>query len=339
MDTLIAAHIAWMRVKSYSEDTVRDRLYCVGYFQRWCADRGITRPSEVTKPIVERYQRFLFLLRKKSGQPLSAVTQHDRLTAVQSFFKYLARQNFILSNPASDLELPRVPQRLPRNILSIEEVERVIAQVDLEATMGLRDRAILETFYSTGVRRKELSKLGVFDVDFERGTVLIREGKWKKDRIVPIGERALQWIQKYLYEQRPRLVVEPDPGNLFLGQFGEPLGTGWLTCRVSGLVHKAGLSKQGGCHLFRHTMATLMLEGGADVRFIQEMLGHANLQSTQIYTRVSIKKLKEIHTVTHPGARLAPPPKASGDAHDEPEPTAEDVASALAAEATEEDED
>jgi integrase/recombinase XerD len=331
MDTLIASHIAWMRVKSYSDDTVRDRLYSLGYFQRWCADRGITRPSEVTKPIVERYQRFLFLQRKKSGQPLSAVTQHDRLTAVQSFFRYLARQNFILSNPASDLEKPRVPQRLPRNVLSIQEVERVIAQVNLDAPMGLRDRAILETLYSTGMRRKELAKLGVFDVDFERGTVMIREGKWKKDRIVPIGERALKWVEKYLYDQRPNLVLEPDPGNLFLGQFGEPLAPGWLTSRVSKLVHDAGLSKQGGCHLFRHTMATLMLEGGADVRFIQEMLGHATLQATQVYTRVSIKKLKEIHTVTHPGAQLAPPPK-EASASDEPAPTAEDVLSALAAE-------
>lgn len=338
MDTLIASHIVWMRVKNYSPDTVKDRMYCLSYFQRWCADRGITRPSEVTKPIVERYQRFLFLQRKKSGQPLTAVTQHDRLTAVQSFFKYLARQNFILSNPASDLELPKVPHRLPRNVLSIEEVERVLAQVDLGAPMGVRDRAILETFYSTGMRRKELANLGVFDIDFERGTVMIREGKWRKDRIVPIGERALKWIEKYLYEQRPQLVLEPDPGNLFLGQFGEPLGLGWLTSRVSGLIRKTGLTKQGGCHLFRHTMATLMLEGGADVRFIQEMLGHASLQATQIYTRVSIKKLKEIHTVTHPGAQLAPPAKeASADASDEPAPTAEDVLSALDAEAVEEE--
>jgi len=135
--------------------------------------------------------------------------------------------------------------------------------------------------------------------------VLIREGKWRKDRMVPIGDRALAWIEKYLVEVRPTLVVEPDPGNLFLGQTGEPIAPGWLTNRVSQYIHKAGLTKQGGCHLFRHTMATLMLEGGADVRFIQEMLGHATLNATQIYTQVSIKKLKEIHTVTHPGARLA----------------------------------
>jgi integrase/recombinase XerD len=135
--------------------------------------------------------------------------------------------------------------------------------------------------------------------------------------------------------------MEPDPGNLVLGQLGERLAPGWLTNRVSQYIRKAGLSKQGGCHPFRHTMATLMLEGGADVRFIQEMLGHATLQATQIYTRVSIKKLKEIHTVTHPGARLARREKAgeaSGEEHEAADLSArEELLSALAAEAAEEE--
>jgi len=205
--------------------------------------------------------------------------------------------------------------------------------------MGLRDRAILETFYSTGIRRKELSQLAVFDLDAERGTILVREGKWRKDRMVPIGDRALAWIEKYLSEVRPQLVVDPDPGNLFLGQTGEPLAPGWLTSRASTYIHKAGLAKQGGCHLFRHTMATLMLEGGADIRFIQEMLGHATLQATQIYTKVSIKKLKEIHTVTHPGAQLARREPASEAVPETDEVTAEELLSSLAAEAEAEGDD
>lgn len=173
--------------------------------------------------------------------------------------------------------------------------------------------------------------------------MLIREGKWRKDRMVPIGERALSWIEKYLHEVRANFVVEPDPGNLFLGQFGEPLAPSWLTSRVSQYIRKTCLSKQGGCHLFRHTMATLMLEGGADIRFIQEMLGHATLQATQIYTRVSIKKLKEIHTVTHPGARLERREKreAQTGGHDEAseESARDELLSALAAEAGDEDQE
>ncbi len=338
MDTLVAAHLDHMRVRNFSTETIRDRAYCLSYFERWCAERGLTRPSEITKPILERYQRHLFLYRKRDGAPLGFSTQHDRLAAVRAFFKYLARTNQLLSNPASDLELPKVPQRLPRMVLNVSEVERVLALPDVREALGLRDRAILETLYSTGIRRKELCRLSVYDLDVERGTLLVREGKWKKDRMVPIGERALAWVEKYLLEVRGGFVVEPDPKTLFLGLQGEPLDPAWLTNRVRQYLEKA-LGRKAGCHIFRHTMATLMLEGGADVRFIQEMLGHSNLQSTQIYTRVALTKLKEIHNATHPGARLV------AKAHADQTPAAaadEDVSrqellSSLAAEAAEED--
>lgn len=303
MDTLVSAHLEHMRVRAFSEETIRDRAYCLLYFQRWCHERGLTRPAEITKPILERYQRYLFLYRKKDGGPLGFTTQRDRLAEVRAFFKWLAKTNRILSNPASDLEFPRAPQRLPRAVLNVSEVERVLAVPDIKDPLGLRDRAILETFYSTGIRRSELVRLSVYDVDAERGTLLVREGKWKKDRMVPIGERALMWVEKYLLEVRFQLVVEPDLRVLFLGLLGEPLDPGWLSNRVCQYMRKA-LHRKAGCHIFRHTMATLMLEGGADVRFIQEMLGHASLQTTQVYTRVVLTKLKQIHSATHPGARL-----------------------------------
>jgi integrase/recombinase XerD len=124
------------------------------------------------------------------------------------------------------------------------------------------------------------------------------------NRVVPIGERAQLWVDKYLREVRPRLAVEPDDGFLFLGGEGLALTPGYLSDRVREYVDQAGIGKRGSCHLFRHTMATLMLEGGADTRFIQQMLGHENLASTQLYTQVSIRKLMEIHTATHPGAKL-----------------------------------
>jgi integrase/recombinase XerD len=125
------------------------------------------------------------------------------------------------------------------------------------------------------------------------------------DTIIPIGERALAWIDKYVTDVRPSLVLEPDEGVVFLTNTGEPFTPNRLTQLVRDYVDKAKVGKRGACHLFRHTMATLMLEGGADVRFIQEMLGHVKLETTQIYTQVSIRKLKEIHTATHPGARMA----------------------------------
>ena len=161
---------------------------------------------------------------------------------------------------------------------------------------------------------------------------MIRQGKGRKDRMIPIGERALAWVEKYKESARPELVSGRDDGTLFLSEWGEAFAPNAMTRLVRVYVEKSGVGKKGACHLFRHTMATLMLEGGADIRFIQAMLGHAELSTTEIYTQVSIRLLKSIHTATHPG-RMAEAGK-----HD-PEPTAEDLLVALAREAEEEGEE
>jgi integrase/recombinase XerD len=262
-------------------------------------DRQLLRPTDVTKPILERYARWLYHHRKDDGRPLSFGSQYGQLMGVRMFFRWLARQNHFLSNPASELDLPRREKRLPKHVLTISEAEAVINQSTPNDPLGLRDRAILETFYSTGMRRMELVNLKLFDVDFDRGTVLIH-GKGKKDRMIPIGDRALAWIEKYLNDVRPSIVVEPDEGWLFLTKEGTQLIADHLSSLVKRYVEAANLGKTGACHLFRHTMATLMLEGGADVRYIQQMLGHSRLETTEVYTHVSIRTLKAIHSATHP---------------------------------------
>jgi len=243
----------------------------------------------------------------------------------------------LLYNPASDLDLPRLEQRLPRAVLTITEAERVLSLPNVHDSLGLRDRAILETFYSTGIRRSELSHLRLYDIDHKRGTVVIRQGKGKKDRMIPVGERARIWIDKYAREARTELVLEPDDSTLFLTHEGESFTPNRLSQLVRDYVDKAALGKRGSCHLFRHTMATLMLEGGADIRFIQAMLGHVNLSTTQIYTRVSIRKLQEIHAATHPGALLKPKTDAAAPAPETDASTPEELFSALEAEAADED--
>jgi integrase/recombinase XerD len=292
----------YQRVRHYSEHTVATQLFQLEPFIEWCQERGLRWPSEVTRPVLERYQRHLFHWRKTNGRPLSFSTQKGRLMAVRAFFRWLARQHHIAYNPASELELPRTEHRLPQHVLTVQEAEQVIAQADVEEALGLRDRAILETLYSTGMRRMEVCGLSLYDLDVERGTVIVRQGKGRKDRVIPIGERATAWIERYLAEVRPSLVVEPDAGVLFLSADGEALSPDHLTGRVSRYVAAARVGKKGSCHLFRHTMATLMLEGGADVRYIQQMLGHRSLETTEIYTHVSIRNLKAIHTATHPAS-------------------------------------
>jgi integrase/recombinase XerD len=297
---LLEKHLEDLRVRNYSEYTVRNRRVHIGYFLGWCSERGLTEPVDVTRTVLESYQRHVFHYRKKNGDPLGFTGQHSRLVPLRVWFRWMARQHYILHNPASELELPRTGFRLPKAVLTAQEAELVLQQPDVNDPLGLRDRVLLETLYSTGMRRLELSRLKVYDLDLERGTVFIRLGKGNKDRIIPLGERAVLWVRKYLEEARPQLASEPDDKTVFLSNAGEAFSLDHLSDLVRMHIEAANIGKQGACHLFRHTMATLMLEGGADIRFIQAMLGHADLKTTQIYTHVAIRQLKEIHTATHP---------------------------------------
>jgi integrase/recombinase XerD len=302
---LIARYLESLEVLGFSESTQRNGRSYLHAFATWCEERAVARPGEVTRPLVERYQRWLFHYRQENGKPLSAVTQYGMLQRLKSFLAWLTKERYLLYNPASELELPKLPPRLPVDGFSLEEVETILATPDVATPIGIRDRALLETLYSTGIRRKELVALELYDVDFERGVLVVRKGKGGKARVVPIGERALLWLRKYMDEVRPELVGWVEEKALFVTGEGLRFSADGLGNRVKKVLEASGVRRRPGgvCHLFRHTMATQMLEGGADIRFIQEMLGHARLETTQVYTRVSIAKLKEIHTATHP-ARL-----------------------------------
>jgi integrase/recombinase XerD len=303
---LVADWVDWMGAHGYSPRTVENRQRMLAHLVVWLDERGVTRPVDVTRPMLERYQRWLFHYRKRDGTPLTFRSQSQRLLPVRAFFKWAARQHHLVHNPASELELPKVEKRLPRPALTAAEAEQVLAQPDLSTVAGVRDRAMLEVLYSTGIRRIELAGLAVFDIDHDRHTLLVRQGKGRKDRLIPIGERALAWIDRYHHEARPRWAREPDNGVLFLTSNGDPFSLDRLTQLARHYVQASGVNKQGACHLFRHTLATLMLEGGADLRYVQQMLGHADISTTQIYTHVSIRHLQAIHTATHPAASNTP---------------------------------
>ncbi len=300
MRDLLEEHCRWLETRNYAPGTIHNNRLYVGRCLEWLAERGVVRAQDVTRPMLERYQRALFHHRKQDGMPLSFAGQHVRLTTIQGFFKWLCRHYHITANPAADLELPKVEKRLPRQVLTAREAESILSQPDLGTPQGVRDRAVLEILYSTGMRRKELTGLRLYDLDLERGTVMIREGKGKKDRLLPLGARAAAWLDKYLAEARPKLVVEPDEREVFLCVSGKGLTPGVLGNLVHAHVKASGVAKTGSCHLFRHAMATLMLENGADLRFVQQMLGHARLNTTEIYTHVNIRNLIEVHRRTHP---------------------------------------
>ncbi|WP_218933575.1 site-specific tyrosine recombinase XerC [Rubripirellula lacrimiformis] len=296
----INVHIDDLRARNYSELTIDNRSKYIRRFALWCIARGITQPNEITKPILERFQRHLYQHRTEQDKPLSFRSQYTHLSSLRAWFKWLARKNYLLFNPASELDLPKLGHRLPKAVLTAGEAEQVLAQPNIAEPLGIRDRAILETFYSTGIRRGELANLRIDDIDSERRTIMIREGKGKRDRIIPIGKRALSWITVYIESARGELLCNQAEPTLFLTNEGGPINPDSLTEYVRRYIDQSEIGKRGSCHLFRHTMATLMLEHGADIRYIQAMLGHAKLTTTEIYTQVSIRKLRQIHELTHP---------------------------------------
>ena len=292
-------HFEWMLVTGYSADTVRARRIALRRFIRWCDERGVSDPREISQPMIERYQKSLFYYRRDDGSPLSIGVQVQYLAPLKTWFKWLARQHHILANPAADIDLPKQPKRLPRSIPSVQEVEAILREAEPETTPGLRDRTLLEVLYATGLRRMELPGVSIYDMDLNRGLLWVRRGKGGRERVVPLGERAMVWLDKYLCEARPRLLAA-ETEALFLTDYGEPVTPEFVAAKVKRYMEFAEVKKPGATHLLRHACATHMLEGGADIRYIQEMLGHANLQTTEIYTHVSIDKLIAVHGATHP---------------------------------------
>ena len=293
----------WSGAHAISPRTIQQRQRAIRRFIVWAEARGLSKPSDITLPILERYQRHLYHYRKTDGQPLTFGSQYTELVPLKAYFKWATRSRHILYNPAAELVMPKVMPSLSGYVLSVADVEAIINATDVVTLLGIRDRAILEVLYSSAIRRAELLHLSVFDVDTRRGSLLVRAGKGAKDRLVPLGARACAWLDKYLLDVRPELMTGHHDNILFLTQFGEAFHDYSIGELVKRYIAKSGVSVKGACHLFRHACATHMLENGADSRYIQALLGHSHLSTTQIYTHVALAKLKEIHTATHP-ARL-----------------------------------
>ena len=302
--------------RNYAEGTLEGRGDALKVFLAWAGERDLTRAGQITRPILESYQRWLWRCTKANGQRLGWSTQRNRLSILKDFFRWPTRQNVILHNLASELELPRMEKRLPQEALSPAQIEKLLAVPNVADPLGVRDRAMLELFYSTGIRRAELCRLELADLNTERGTLHVRLGKGKKDRVVPVGEQAIAWLERYLKEARPRLCLDTRTQALFLTGYGGPFNPDVVSRMVAAWIRQV-TGRVASCHLLRHTCATHMLENGADIRFIQQLLGHAKLDTTAIYTQVSIKQLQEVHARCHPSARLPiePKPKIAYDKH------------------------
>jgi len=271
-------------IEAYHRDLTRFLFYLKG--------KGIEDPAKVEKLDI---QAFLLALKRDR---LSARTIARNLVALRTFFRYLIEEALLKKNPVEELESPRLARKLPE-ILSPAEVERLLQQPESQTLLGGRDRAMLEVLYAGGMRVSELVKLTLNQVNLEGGYILLY-GKGSKERVVPIGQEALKWVIRYLNTIRPSLLKGKESPYLFVNRSGKPLSRQrfWQTLQVYG--RRAGIGKKITPHLLRHSFASHLLEGGADLRSVQVMLGHSDISTTQIYTHVTGERLKKIHQRYHP---------------------------------------
>ncbi len=299
--TLKEQFLLCMRMRNWTVQTVTTWDYRFRRFLVWCEDHAIYEVDQITPELLATYRRYLFHYRNpKTNMPLKFCTQSSYLLPLRSWFKWLLEEKIVTTNPAEKLELPKEERRLPSDVLTADEVERLLNATDVTTPVGIRDRAMLETFYSTAMRCGELTELQVYDLEFDRSVIKIQQGKGHKDRVVPIGERAIRWIQKYQQDVRPFWIAKTNEDTLFVSVNGQRFLRNNVSFIVRNYLNQAGITKRGACHLLRHSAATLMMENGADLRALQMLLGHERLDTTQIYTHVSIKRLKEVHQRTHP---------------------------------------
>jgi len=258
---------------------------------------------DITKNILSEYQLYLHKIKKQDGQPYSISSKQKKLVVIRRLFKFLVQYDYLEKDPAAVIELPRLERGLPTAIMSEKELNIMLNAPDASTKRGLRDKAIMETMYSSGMRIDELCHLKIEDIDFDDGLVKITHAKGGVgfQRVVPIGKVALDYIQKYLKSSRPKLLdIKDETGCLFLNNFGDPLRKQTFETYMKQYRLRLNIKNQITPHSFRVTCATAMLKNGADVRYIQQQLGHRSLRSTQIYTRVFPKDLKAVHSKTHP---------------------------------------
>jgi integrase/recombinase XerD len=304
---LLRAFEGWIRLQGFSKNSPKDHRQKVMRFFTFAADRGLVDQrgrielTTIDQEVIADYQAFLFeTVSEKTGKKLSTTSQINYLSYLETFYRFLKTSKRIVIDPTEIIRLPRHPKLLPAVLLDPKEVRRLLAQPNLHNPLGFRDRVIFEVFWSTGMRVSELIGLEVADVRFEEGLITLRAPKGRKDRSVPVGEGALAWLYEYIEQVRPMLAKGGNDPHLFLNRHARGMDKTGIFHKLKLYRRRAGIRKPIGTHTFRHTLATEMLKAGADLRHIQEMLGHDNLHTTQRYLHIVKAELKKVHGRTHP---------------------------------------
>ena len=301
--SLSAAYLRSMKVRNLSKRTIDHVAWMLEKFLTYLQACDITHVDQIASQTVRDYQMALFESLNNKGQPNSISYQNRMLSAAKNFTRFLKDNDYIVADPGRAVAYAKEPKRLPRGVLTPAEARKVIHAPDTKTAIGYRDRTILEVLYSSAIRKEELNKLTLADVDYHDGFLRIIEGKGKKDRIVPIGRIACRYLENYIKSVRAELIRDPYNNHLFLTLRGKRFSKNVLWELIKKYAQKARIKKNVSPHTFRHSCATAMLKNKADIRTIQKLLGHSSLDSTQVYTHLSITDLKNEHKRCHPRER------------------------------------
>jgi integrase/recombinase XerD len=290
-----------LKVKNYSPMSIAAYSgHLKGLFE-YLQEEETTDIKRVTRDTLKDYQLKITEHREESGKGYTIATISLKIRAIKRFFEYLEETNQILVNPAEYLKEPEKETRLPRVVLTEDEVRKILDQPNLSSMAGIRDRTILEVFYSTGIRLEEMVNLTIYDCDLQGGMLRVNKGKFAKDRVIPLGKHAVRFLKEYITHVRPHHTRENKTiRNLFVNQNGKLLSKTVIEIIVRRYARATGIKKKVTPHTFRHTFATQLVKNGADITAVQKMLGHSSLKITHIYTKVAGIEVKKTHSSHHP---------------------------------------
>lgn len=300
---MIPIYLKHLKTLGRSYYTIRGAKYGLRNLVGFLENEKVPHLEDLTGDVLYEYQQELAFRLTARGKPLGLRTQTQSLGVVKAFTRFLKEQDYLVSDPGKAIKLPKKPRRLPKVILNDKEIQKLMDAPDTRTNKGYRNRIVLEILYDTAIRRSELSGIRIHNLDLKSGYIHVH-GKGDKDRVVPLSKRVCRLIENYIMMVRPELLQGKDSGHLILNRWGEKMDPNGIWAVVKRCTYLAGIRKSVSTHTFRHTCATHMLKNGAPVRHLQEMLGHESLESTQIYTRVTINDLKEIHARYHPSETL-----------------------------------
>ena len=305
--TLIEEFIRYQETIGRAVSTLQNHRNDLAYWQKYLAGQSVSTLADVTPQIVAGFQAWVFNYQTRFGKPFTIASQIHILNSLQVFYQYLVKTSKLLNNPAEAIHLPKIPRKLPAVLLSPNEMKRLLAQPDTSTVLGFRDRTMYEVLYSTGLRIGELVSLRVQDISFSDGTLFIHAGKGKKDRIVPLGATVSKYLGEYVRRIRPMFREACATDLLFFNKDGRPHKKYGIWIKLRLYAMRAGIKRRITVHTFRHTLATEMLKGGADLRQIQELLGHGTLKTTQLYTHIVKGELRRVQAECHPREQTALP--------------------------------